>query len=291
MILANEQVAGELERRRKPTLYRVHEQPEPAAVEFLVAQLESLEVPTLPIPRHMTPRVAGELVGTIGTSVAEHIRRTGHGREALTSLVLRSLKQAYYSPTNVGHAGLASPSYLHFTSPIRRYPDIIAHRALLAAVGAGERAPQAHELSELGWHCSQTEREAAQLEHAADDVCLAFLLEHDLFVNGWEREFEGEVSGLVSGGAFVSFAGGTETAAAYEGFVPARTLGDYFDMNDEATALIGRRSGRRLRLADPLTVKVRGVEPPRGRVDLVPATKPEPGRGRTGRGGTRGRKS
>jgi ribonuclease R len=291
MILANEQVAGELERRRKPTLYRVHEQPEPAAIEFLVAQLESLEVPTPPIPRQMTAHVAGELVGVIGASVADHIQRTGRGREALTSLVLRSLKQAYYSPTNVGHAGLASPSYLHFTSPIRRYPDLVAHRALLAAVGAGEQAPQAHELSELGWHCSQTEREAAQVEHAADDVCLAFLLERDLFVNGWDREFEGEVGGLVSGGAFVSFALEGENAAACEGFLPARTLGDYFDMNEEATALIGRRSGRRLRLADPIAVKIRGVEPQRGRVDLVPATKPESARGRPGRGGARGRRS
>jgi ribonuclease R len=291
MILANEQVAGELERRRKPTLYRVHEQPEPAAIEFLVAQLESLDVPTPPLPRHMTPRVASELVGVIGVKVAEHVRRTGHGREALTSLVLRSLKQAYYSPTNVGHAGLASPSYLHFTSPIRRYPDLVVHRALLAAVGAEEEAPQARELSELGWHCSQTEREAAQVEHAADDVCLAFLLEHDLFVNGWEREFEGEVSGLVSGGAFVSFAPGGKNDAVCEGFLPARTLGDYFDMNEEATALVGRRSGRQLRLADSLDVRVRGVEPPRGRVDLVPATKAEPARGGADRNRTRGRRS
>ena len=95
MILANEQVAQELTRRRKPLLYRVHELPAPEAVEFLVTQLETLDVPTPPIPKTMTPKTAGELIGEIGAKVTEHVRRTGRGRAALTSLVLRSLKQAY----------------------------------------------------------------------------------------------------------------------------------------------------------------------------------------------------
>jgi ribonuclease R len=273
MILTNEQVASELERRRKPLLFRVHEQPEPAAIEFLAAQLESLDVPTPPLPEHMTPQVAGELAGAISAAVAEHIRRTGRGRVAFTSLVLRALKQAYYSPTNIGHAGLASASYAHFTSPIRRYPDLIAHRALLSAVGGDEDAPATHALSEIGWHCSQTEREAMSLERDADDICLAFLLEHDLYVNGWEREFEGEVGGVIGAGVFVSFAPGGEGTAPCEGFLPARRIpGDYFALNEEETALVGRRSGRRLRLGDPVTVAVRGVDPPRGRVDLEPVS-------------------
>jgi ribonuclease R len=272
MILANEQVAQTLSNRRVPTLYRVHEQPEPTAIEFLAEQLESLDVPTPPLPAHITPRIAGELAGGIGAAVEEHLSRGGRGRAALTSLVLRSLKQAYYSPSNVGHAGLASAAYTHFTSPIRRYPDLVVHRALLAAIGAGEQPPPAHALNEIGWHCSQTEREAAQLERDADDICLTFLLEHDLFEHGWDRSFEGEVSGLVPSAAFVSFTLGQEHAAACEGFLPARKLrGEYFELNEERTALVGRRTGKRVRLGDPVDVSVQAVEPPRGRVDLAPA--------------------
>jgi ribonuclease R len=284
MILANEEVARTLSQKRTPTLYRVHEQPEPAAIEFLAEQLESLDIPTPPIPDQMTPRVAGGLAGALGAAVEEHLRRGGGGGVALTSLVLRSLKQAYYSPTNVGHAGLASAAYTHFTSPIRRYPDLVVHRALLAASGDDEHPPPAHALTEIGWHCSQTEREAAQVEHRADDVCLAFLLEHDLFERGWERRFEGEVSGLVHSGAFVSFTLGDEHAAACEGFLPARRLrGEYFELNEERTALVGRRTGKRLRLGDPVDVSVESVEPPRGRIDLAPANREESPNERPGR--------
>ena len=91
--------------------------------------------------------------------------------------MLRSLKQAYYTPRNLGHAGLASPRYCHFTSPIRRYPDLVAHRALLAGLGLDDAAPRAPELDEAGIESSAREREAMKIERDADDVCLAFLLE------------------------------------------------------------------------------------------------------------------
>ncbi|HEX3873916.1 MAG TPA: RNB domain-containing ribonuclease, partial [Solirubrobacteraceae bacterium] len=115
MIACNEEVAKLLASRKLPTLYRVHEQPEPARIERLVAQLASLDVPTPPIPKLMSAAGAAELVGEISRAVDRHVRRTGHGRLALTSLVLRSLKQAYYSPRNLGHAGLRSTGYCHFT--------------------------------------------------------------------------------------------------------------------------------------------------------------------------------
>jgi ribonuclease R len=270
MILANETVASELERRSRGTLYRVHEQPEPAAVKFLAEQLESLDVPTPPIPEHLTPRTAGEVVGAVGAAVMKHVERTGRGRSALTSLVLRSLKAAYYAPDNVGHAGLASSAYCHFTSPIRRYPDLVVHRALLAAVGADSEPPPTQELGETGSHCSITEREATKVEREADDICLTFLAEHHLAREGRESEFEGEVSGVISAGAFVSFKL-EEGAADCEGFLPARKLrGDFFELNDLGTALVGRRTGKTVKLTDPVTVAVDGLEPPRGRIDLVP---------------------
>jgi ribonuclease R len=268
MVLANEQVAGWLANAKKPTLYRVHERPAPEAVKFLVERLESLGVPTPPLPEHLSPQQAADAMGEISRLVAQHVRRAGHGQAALTSLVLRSLKQAYYSPNNIGHAGLASPNYLHFTSPIRRYPDLVAHRALMSGLGLDDVAPRASELDEAGEHSSATEREAMKIERDADDVCMAFLLERTLFEgSGFDAAFDGEVVGLVGGGAFVRF--GEE---GFEGFLPARTLrGEWWDLNEQGTALVGERTGKTVRLGDPVSVSVRRVEAPRGRVDLVPA--------------------
>ena len=138
MILTNESVAELCVRRKVPSIYRVHEQPEPQRIERLVEQLSSLGVPTPALPELLSPSEAGELAGEISRLVAKEAARRGHGRAAYTSLVLRSLKQAYYSDRNLGHAGLGSTAYAHFTSPIRRYPDLVAHRALLSVVGGGE---------------------------------------------------------------------------------------------------------------------------------------------------------
>jgi hypothetical protein len=168
----------------------------------------------------------------------QHVNRTGRGRAALTSLVLRSLKQAYYSPRNVGHAGLHSPRYCHFTSPIRRYPDLVAHRALLSSLGADDVAPRAGDLDEAGEESSAREREAMKVERDADDICLAFLLERRLHDEGWDARFEGEVVSLVGGGAFVRF--GEER---FEGFLPVRLLrGDWWQLNEHATMLIGEHA-------------------------------------------------
>ncbi|MGH2952024.1 MAG: RNB domain-containing ribonuclease, partial [Solirubrobacterales bacterium] len=269
MILTNERVAEVCERRGVPTLYRVHEQPDPERVGVLVEQLTSLGIPTPPLPDRLAPAEAAELVGEASRRVAAEARRRGHGRAAYTSLVLRSLKQAYYTHTNVGHAGLGSPAYSHFTSPIRRYPDLIAHRALLSLLGAGEDEPGRAEVREAGWWCSERERESMAVEREADKVCAAFLLERELFDSGWSRTFDGEVSGVVGAGAFVRFGG--DLADVYEGFLRARRLrGEYFALNETETALVGRRSGRTLRLGDPVRVTVDDVEAARGRVDLLP---------------------
>jgi ribonuclease R len=270
MILTNEQVASLLEGRKVPTLYRVHEAPDPERIARLFAQLADLDVPTPPLPKRPNSRQAGELVAEASRLVAREAQRRDHGRAAYTSLVLRSLQQATYSDRNLGHAGLGSSAYAHFTSPIRRYPDLVAHRALLSAIGAGEEAPERSHVAEAGPHSSQRERDAAFTERRADRVCAAFLLERELYQAGWEPEFDGEVSGLVGGGAFVAFAGALSDV--YEGFLPARLLRrDRYELNETETALVGERHGRVIRLGDPVRVRVGKVEAARGRTDLRPA--------------------
>jgi ribonuclease R len=271
MILTNERVAELLEQRRVPTLYRVHEQPDPERIRWLVAQLAALDVPTPSLPDQFSPQQAGELAGEASRLVAREAERRGHGREAYTSLVLRSLKPAHYTDRNLGHAGLGSPAYAHFTSPIRRYPDLIAHRALLSAIGAGEEAPRAEGLPEVGVHCSERERDATRIERDADSVCASFLLQQELFERGPDTRFEGEVSGVVGAGAFVRFGGAL--ADVYEGFLPARRIGgrERYELDQSETTLVGARGGTAVRIGDPATVTVDRVDAPRGRVDLLPS--------------------
>ncbi len=270
MILANEQVAQLLERKRVPAIYRVHPQPDPRRIEALMRQLHELEIPTPPLRGTPAPREAATLAAEASHLVAREAARRGHGREAYTSLVLRSLKQAQYSERNSGHAGLGSPAYCHFTSPIRRYPDLVVHRALLAALGEGEPAPSAAEVRQAAWHCSERERESMRIERRADDICAAFLLERELRERGGDVVFEGEVSGLIRAGAFAGFGG--ELGDVYEGFLPARRIGgERFELNETETALVGQESRQRLRLGDPVSVRVSGVEAVRGRADLEPA--------------------
>jgi ribonuclease R len=267
MIAANEQVARFLSDHRIPTLYRVHERPDAPAVERLIGQLESLGVPTPPVPGHMTPQQAADVVGEASVMVADWVRRSGRGGRALTSLVLRSLKQAYYDPRNLGHAGLALTHYCHFTSPIRRYPDLICHRGLLSAI-AGEPTPDASWVAGAAPWTSTREREAMTIERDADDVARCFLLERELFESG-DRDgaFEGEIVGLIGAGAFVAFGDRLQ----YEGMLPVRRLrGDWWELNEQGTMLVGTRSGGAMRLGDPVAVRVGRIDAPRGRVDLLP---------------------
>ncbi len=272
MIAANEQVAGLLESRRVPTLYRVHERPQATAVQRLIEQLASLGVPTPPVPRGaLTPQEAADLVGEASQLVNDWVARTGHGRRGLTSLVLRTLKQAYYDHRNLGHAGLQSPRYCHFTSPIRRYPDLICHRALLSAVTGASSAPERSWVEAAGPWCSARERDAMSIERGADDIARCFFLERMLSEDPEAGVFDGEVVGVIGAGAFVAFG----PDLAFEGLVAVRRMrGDWWELNEEATMLVGTRSGSAIRLGDQLRVRVDLIDAPRGRVDLVPAWEP-----------------
>jgi ribonuclease R len=169
-----------------------------------------------------------------------------------------------YQTVNIGHFGLASPTYCHFTSPIRRYPDLLVHRALLGRLGLASE-PSAAFLSDWAEHCSQREREAAKIELKADDIVLAHLLKRRLDEeNGWGAVFEGQVLSLTRRGMFILF------DRLFQGYLSAGQLPrDDYRLNELETALEGRRSSRAYRLADRLRVRVLAVDEVRGRVDLA----------------------
>jgi ribonuclease R len=274
MILANEAVARLLSERGREALYRVHERPDPQSLTALIAKLAALEVPTPPAPDEgsLTPDRAEQLAAHIAESVNGYVAQAGRGREAFPTLVLRALKQARYDVRNLGHSGLASRAYCHFTSPIRRYPDVVCHRALLHELGLSDDSLPG-DLDALAEHASLIEREAGKIEFQADEICLAWLLDRRQRAEGPDERFSGEITGLIDSGLFARF------GEVFEGFLPARRLGgDYFQLDLLGTALEGRRGGRR-RLGDEIEVEVERIERHSGKVELRLAGSPRARRG------------
>jgi ribonuclease R len=268
MILANVAAAETLEAKRVPCMYRVHDAPDPAKVEALREFVGSLG---LALARGQVVRPA------MFARLLEQARRTPYGT-MLSDLVLRSQAQAAYSPENIGHFGLALRRYSHFTSPIRRYADLLVHRGLIAALGFGDDGLERDEgdgFGKLGELISATERRAATAERdAGDRYVAAFLAERVGEI------FTGRISGVTRFGLFVSLddSGGS-------GLVPISSLPtDFYDHDEGQHALVGRRWGRRYQLAARVAVRLVEATPVTGGLvlELVEGedgAEPAPGQG------------
>ncbi len=240
MIQANVAAAETLEQKRQVLIYRVHDQPSLAKQESLREFLATLDISLVKGGNMRSNHFNGILAKAEGKPFETMVNE----------MVLRSQSQAIYSPENIGHFGLNLLKYAHFTSPIRRYADLIVHRALVASLGLGEGGLTPQEegvLDDIAAEISTFERRAMAAERDTVDRLIA----HHL--NGRVgEEFEGRVSGVTKAGLFV-----TLPAYGADGFVPISTLGrDYFIYDEAHQALSGEKTGLGYRLGDPVRVKL-----------------------------------
>ncbi len=248
MVLANVAAAEELIARRQPLLFRVHEEPSPEKLDALreVAQASGL---TLAKGRVLKTRYLNELLA--------QARETDFA-ELISITTLRSMTQAYYSRENLGHFGLALRAYAHFTSPIRRYADLVVHRSLIRAHRWGADGLSDEEiarLDETAEHISETERRSMAAERDTTDRYLAAYLSERV-----GNEFTGRIAGVARFGAFVKL---DETGA--DGLIPVRTLGrEYFEFDPDRPALVGVDSGFALALGQRVTVRLSEAVPVTG---------------------------
>ncbi|MBI2083923.1 MAG: ribonuclease R [Deltaproteobacteria bacterium] len=252
MIAANESVASFLRDRKAPAVYRIHPSPTPEKIKDFVLLLHNLGIPFRK-KRSFEPRDFSRILDFV---------RGGKEEKIINGMLVKTLERAIYNTKNVGHFGLASECYTHFTSPIRRYPDLMVHRALCQLMGVvrgragsppnfSERprrfqgGAQANRLEEEARHCSERERVAMKAEWASRDLAAAF------FMKDKEGEkFPAIISGMTKFGFFV------EISPYYvQGLVPLRSLkDDYYVLRSTGHEIVGLRKKRRFRLGEPITV-------------------------------------
>lgn len=246
MLAANEAVAETLARARKPVLYRIHERPDPAKLDAFTDAAKALG---LFLPQsEVDPAWFAQVIKQAHNSPAEYI---------VNNLLLRTMQQARYSPENTGHFGLAAEYYLHFTSPIRRYPDLVAHRALQALLaGQTEHAPspipgEGKTLAEAGQHLSQCERKAIEVERNVHARCSALFL-----MDRIGETFGAIISGVTAFGLYL-----TLDESYISGMVPLTSMTDDYYLHDARRhRLIGERSNRMRQLGDHVEVRLDHVD-------------------------------
>jgi ribonuclease R len=252
MILANVAVARELARTRTPTLYRVHGEPEAEKLDRLVSTLRALGIEAQ-LPETPAPRDFQALARRVGNSP---------DRPFVESLIVRAMPQALYQPTNIGHFGLALAQYAHFTSPIRRYPDLIVHRTLKALLDPSSVSGRRYSTEELA---SQGES-LSRLEKRADeaDRYVSTFLKCTYLRERMGQTFLGLITTVVEFGCFVQI-----LEVTVDGLLHVDNLrDDEYLMDENGHAWVGRRRGRRLRTGSHVRVTVTAVNPIEGLIDL-----------------------
>jgi ribonuclease R len=258
MIVANEAVSEIMEENKQAFLFRVHERPDPEAVKrFLdVARSLHLRVNEKWLDE-ITPQTYQKILRVIEESPAARV---------LNFLMLRSMKQAYYTSANLQHFGLASTAYTHFTSPIRRYPDLIVHRLLKAFIHRSKKEASmakgstAENLEEAAQHCSAQERVAVDAERELTRIKQVRYAERHL-----GEEHTGVVVGISAKGAFVEL-----IDVFVEGFIPIERFGPDFVYNEKLFHLRGRRSGKVVQVGNKVDVQIVRTSPHLLQIELEP---------------------
>jgi ribonuclease R len=260
MIQANVAAAETLEAKKQPLVYRVHDAPSLAKQESLREFLQTLGL-SLARGAQMRPSQFN--------GILDRVR--GQDNEGLVNeVVLRSQSQAEYSPANIGHFGLNLRRYAHFTSPIRRYADLIVHRGLIAALGLGSDGLTPAEearLEDVGALISAAERRAMKAERDTVDRLIAAYLAERI-----DDRFDARISGVTKSGLFVQL-----PQYGADGFIPVSSLdGDYYIYDEAARSLFGERTGKGYQLADRVEVRLVEVAPMAGAMRFEMLTEPKP---------------
>jgi ribonuclease R len=258
MVAANESVGRFCAARRLPVIWRVHDAP---SGDRFTAFVDLANAVGVPLRRRAKPTPI--TIQNVLTKLAGH-RVAG----PLQTALLRCLAQAVYGAANIGHFALAAPAYLHFTSPIRRYPDLLTHRAVKHALtGHGDRGPLRSEVAAIALRCTEAERHSVSVERAVVDLYRAFVMREHL-----GETFAGVITSVAAFGMFVQI-----PAPFVEGLLPREALGfDRWDVTEDGASLRGQRTGRTYTVGDRLDVRVAEASIPRRQVAFALATPPEP---------------
>ncbi len=263
MLAANEAVARFFDARGLPTVYRIHDQPDREKLEAFAALARSHGF-ELPAGDELTPAVLNEFLKQVEGKPAQ---------KALNALLLRAMMQAQYSPDNIGHYGLAAPTYLHFTSPIRRYPDLMVHRLLKEHWARGgrplrqqEREEQEAYLAGIAAQCSERERAAMKAERDVDAFYSALYMQDKI-----GEGFLAVISGVAEFGLFCEL-----EDVFVEGLIPAESLGEGTRLDKEKQRLVVGSTGRSYAIGDEVQIEVVSADPVRRRITLALAGAVQP---------------
>lgn len=260
MILANEAVAGEVARRNLPGIYRIHDKPSQDKLQKLSPVMAHFGI-NIPEKKNVTPRQLQKIL--------DQTKKEGAAGHLIRRVILRAMMRAEYSPENKGHYGLGSKCYSHFTSPIRRYPDLILHRILKEIISPGgvsdeKRRFWKENMSEWTDHCSVMERRADSIEYEA-----RYILGLEFMQQFSGEEFDGIISSVANFGLFVEL-----EKYPIEGMIPVESLGrEYFTYDESSMSLVGGSSGLSFHLGDRILVSMEKIDVMKQKMDLSLITK------------------